>query len=214
MRAPAPGAMPSPGVRSLLSTLPGCDVACGQTLVADGTPLARALAGEAGTMEYVNFRGVRAVARAALRLGFPRNERDGIAPPPAVVRVLFGGWGGGRGQGHSCRCLVSRACLAPNPASPRCFRTPCGSTIAPVCILTVPSMRFSSMEASPSEQCPSPPSPGHTVGEADAQLVVSSSSSVNLSPCPCIKEPRRATPFFLQRFDHGAEAWVGRKALA
>eukprot|EP00667_Euglena_gracilis_P000525 EG_transcript_525 len=55
----------SPGVNTFLSTVPGCDAACGQRLVAPGTPLARAINGETGATTYINFRGVKSVVAYA-----------------------------------------------------------------------------------------------------------------------------------------------------
>eukprot|EP00667_Euglena_gracilis_P002073 EG_transcript_2073 len=59
------GYIPSPGVRVMSSTLPGCDAACQAGIVADGMPLARALNGETGTTTYINFRGVKSVVSYA-----------------------------------------------------------------------------------------------------------------------------------------------------
>eukprot|EP00667_Euglena_gracilis_P000216 EG_transcript_216 len=59
------GYMPAPGVRQLLSALPGCDAACQEGLLVPGMPLYRALAGETGAMTYTNFRGVKSVVAFA-----------------------------------------------------------------------------------------------------------------------------------------------------
>eukprot|EP00667_Euglena_gracilis_P001725 EG_transcript_1724 len=54
--------MPSPGVRQLAYSPPGCDAVCRRRLLANGMPLTRALNGEAGTMTYRSTRWSRAVA--------------------------------------------------------------------------------------------------------------------------------------------------------
>eukprot|EP00667_Euglena_gracilis_P000724 EG_transcript_725 len=51
----------SPGVRLLLTPLQGCAAPCAAA-VAAGSPLARALSGEAGTMRFTNVQGVEALA--------------------------------------------------------------------------------------------------------------------------------------------------------
>eukprot|EP00667_Euglena_gracilis_P001683 EG_transcript_1684 len=55
--------MPLPtGAKQLITPVRGCDATCSQQIMAAGTPMGRALAGQSGTTTYVNFRGVPSLA--------------------------------------------------------------------------------------------------------------------------------------------------------